>query len=133
MSTRPELRPYQVITDGSMADDITSIVTVVQKISIVSYTISWSGTSPVGTLAIQVSNDYKLRPDGTVADTGNWSSIPFNGSVAATPALTLAVSGNTGTANLASLHSCSAYAVRLFYDRSSGTGTLQAYVCGKVA
>lgn len=133
MSIRSELRPYQVIDDGNMADDVTSDVTVIQKISLISYTVSWSGSSPSGTLAIQISNDYKLGPDGSVSNAGNWSSVPFNGSGAATPALTLSVSGNTGTANLSTVHSNSAYAVRLFYDRTSGTGTLQAHICGKVA
>lgn len=132
MSIRPELRPYQVITDGNMAANITSLVTIIQKISLVSYTISWSGTSPSGTVSMQISNDYELDPTGAVKNAGNWSLLSFYNHGTAAPVTSVTVSGNTGTDELIS-SLCGAYAIRLIYTRTSGTGTLQAYVCGKVA
>lgn len=132
MSFRPELKPYQVITSGSMAGDITSLVTLIPKLSLVSYTVSWSGTAPVGTLSMQISNDYSLDSTGAVQNTGNWSALSFYNRGTAAQVTTIAVSGATGADNLVT-GLCGAYAIRLIYTRTSGTGTLQAYVCGKVA
>lgn len=132
MSFRPELKPYQVITDGNMATSLTSLVTIIQKISLVSYTVSWSGTSPSGTLSMQISNDYEIGPTGAVVNSGNWSALSFTNHGSVTPVTSITVSGNTGADDLIS-DLCGAYAIRLIYTRSSGTGTLQAYICGKVA
>lgn len=115
-----------------MAGDITSLVTLIPKLSLVSYTVSWSGTAPVGTLSMQISNDYSLDSTGAVQNTGNWSALSFYNRGTAAQVTTIAVSGATGADNLVT-GLCGAYAIRLIYTRTSGTGTLQAYVCGKVA
>jgi len=130
MSQRSEIRPYQVITNGNVAGTITSLVTIIQKVSLVNYTFSWSGTTPVGTLKIQVSNDYAVDATGTVSNTGNWSDVSFTTGTGT--AASVAVSGNTGTTTINS-PLLGAYAIRAVYTASSGTGTLQGYVCGKVA
>ncbi len=130
MSIRSELRPYQVLTDSLITADKTSLVTIIQKISLVSYTYSWTGTSPVGTLKVEVSNDYSIDAQGNVSNAGHWSSVAFLAGTAT--ALTVAVSGNTGSTNIV-LPLCGAYAVRTVYTFSSGTGILQAWICGKVS
>lgn len=130
MSIRSELRPYKVISDGDITGNITSLPTVIQKISLVTYTYSWSGSSPLGTLAVQVSNDYSLDCQGNVANAGNWSAIPFLVSTAT--ALSLALSGSPGAANI-TIPLCGAYAIRTIFIATSGSGTLQAYICGKVS
>lgn len=127
---RSEIRPYQVLVSASMAADATSAVTIVQKVSLVSYTFSWSGTAPVGTLKIQVSNDYSIDAQGNVSSAGNWSDVSFTTGTGT--AASVAVSGTTGTTNINS-PLIGSYAIRAVYTRTSGTGTLQGYVCGKVA
>lgn len=130
MSTRPEIRPIQVITNGDMSGSLTSLVTVIPKISMLSYSFSWAGTSPVGTLKVQVSNDYALNADGTVQAAGTWNTLTFslNGSaVSSAP-----VSGNSGVGFI-DIGQTGAYAVRTLYTFTSGVGTLQAWLNGKVA
>jgi len=132
MSLRPQLQPYQVITSGNMAltDGITSLVTLIPNFSLVSYTYSWSGSSPVGTVKVQVSNDYALDAVGVVARAGNWADVSFlRGSATAS---SVALSGSSGSDGIV-LPLVGAYAIRLVYTRTSGTGTLQAYICAKVA
>lgn len=131
MSIRSELRPYQVITSGNLAGTITSSVTVIQKLSLISYTYNWSdGSSPVGTLKVQVSNDYSIDAQGAVANAGNWSDVSFLDGTGTVKSI--ALSGTTGSANI-QLPLCGAYAIRTVYTATSGTGTLQAWICGKVS
>lgn len=131
MSTRPHLAPYQVITNGDMSlTSITSSVTIIQKISMLSYSYSWAGTTPVGTIIVQVSNDYSLNADGTVHNSGTWNTLTLN--VGGTPATSIAVSGNTGT-GFVDIDQLGAYAIRTVYTKGSGIGTLQAYINGKVS
>lgn len=129
MATRPNLRPDYVIEDGNMAGSLTSEVTVLQALTVGSYTYSWSGTTPIGTVSVQISNDYSLNPDGTVNNAGTWNTIYFtlNGSTVVNSA---PVTGNTGVGVIE--WSTGAYAIKTLYTRTSGTGTLQAVINGKV-
>lgn len=131
MSTRSNLATYPVIVNGDMsAATITSAVTVLNTLTIGAYQYSWSGTAPIGTIAVQVSNDYALNAAGAVLNAGTWTTIYFqlNGSsiVNAAP-----VSGNTGTGIIE--WSTGAQAIRTVYTKTSGTGTLQATIKAKVA
>jgi hypothetical protein len=120
MSSRTVLRPYQVITNGNMASNITSEVTVLQSLSKISYDLSWSGSSPVGTASLQVSNTYSLDPNGNVDNVGDWQTVT-----------TSSISGNTGTGFIDAI--TGAYATRVIYTATSGTGTLNATVAGKTS
>lgn len=124
MSSRPQFNPYSVITDGSMAGSLTSKVTIIQKLSLVSYSCHWTGTAPVGAISVQVSNDYEQNVDGTVKNAGNWDTLPLSA-----PA---GVTGSTGDGFI-DVYATAAYAIRLLYTRTSGTGTLNVVVSGKVA
>ena len=130
MSTRTRFAPYSVITNQSMAADITSAATVLQSITGVSYALSWSGSTPVGTAAVQVSNDYALNPDGSVHNAGTWTTIELslNGSAVSS----IPITGNTGSGFI-DVEKTMAYAIRLFYDATSGSGTLNAVIMGKVS
>ncbi len=146
MSTRTKINPQAIIgnngntaatrgTAAAAADmsqtSITSDVTILGSCTGCSFDISWTGTSPVGTIAFEVSNTYVLNPDGrTVKNAGNWTPIYIL--VNGTPAANIAISGNTGTAfcNIADIE---AYAIRSVYTKGSGVGTLQATINGKVS
>lgn len=130
MSTRTVLRPHPVIVNGDMSGDLVSDVTILQSLSGASYEISWSGSSPVGTVSVQVSDTYSLNPDGTEANAGIWTSVYMN--VNGVASQTIAVSVNTGSI-FADVTKTIAYAIRVIYTRVSGTGTMQATVSGKVA
>lgn len=130
MSTRSNLRPQAVITNGDMSlASITSNPTILQSLTVGSYSYSWAGTAPVGTVAIQVSNDYSLNSNGTVKNAGTWITITvfYNGAfVQSVP-----VSGNSGEGLID--WSTGAYAIRTVYTKTSGIGTLQSIFNGKVS
>lgn len=125
MSSRPQLDPSSVITNGDMsAATIISLPTVTQKLSMLSYDISWAGTAPVGVITVQVSNSYKQNADGTVKNAGSWTTLTLSSSTA--------VSGATGNGFI-DVDATAAYAIRLVYTKTSGTGLLNVIACGKVS
>lgn len=130
MSTRTGLRPQRVLTAASMAGSLISLPTILQSLSKASYALSWSGTSPVGTVSVQGSNDYALNPDGTVQNSGTWTALTL--SVAGVPSTTVAISGNTGS-GIIDIVDTALYAIRLIYTFGSGTGSLTVFFNGKVA
>jgi hypothetical protein len=74
-------------------------------------------------MTVQVSNSYSENVDGSVRNAGNWTTLPFG-----TPAT---VNVNTGSGFI-EIDASGSYAIRLVYTRTSGTGTMQAIVNGKV-
>lgn len=123
MSSRPQISSYTVVSAGNMASNITSPVTIIDKLSMVSYSYSWSGTSPSGTVFVDFSNDYQQTPTGVVIGTPTWNQAPLSNSTT--------VSGNTGTGFI-DMDGCSAYAVRTRYVANSGTGTMTITLNSKV-
>lgn len=130
MSTRTGLRPQKVITAGSMAGNLTSSPTILQSLTKASYALSWAGTTPVGTVSVQGSNDYALNPDGTVQNSGTWSTLTLQ--VSGYSTTTVAITGNTGS-GIIDLVETAIYALRLIYTAGSGTGALTVYFNGKVS
>lgn len=123
MSSRPFLKPFSVVANGDMSQaSVTSAPTIINYVSGVSYDITWTGT-PTGSFSVQVSNTYSENPDGSVRNAGNWANVIIS------PAVNAAGSDDNAIINLAGLET---YAVRLVYTRSSGSGTLNAVICGKV-
>lgn len=130
MSTRPRLAPVTLPTIDMSLTSTASSPTILQGLSMVNYALSWTGTSPVGTIALEFSDDYAINPDGTVHNAGTWNIAPFdvNGAIATSAAIT----GNTGN-GMIDIFSTGAYASRLLYTKGSGIGTLTIIVTGKVA
>lgn len=131
MASRPQIEQFSAILNGDMSQaSLTSTVSVIPTITRIGYSFSWSGSSPVGAVSIQLSNDYSLNPGGTVYNAGTWTtySFPYAGS----NVTSVAVSGNTGTLFI-NLVDIAAYAIRAVYTKTSGTGTLQCLMTGKVA
>ncbi len=130
MSSRTVLRPHPVIVNGDMsATSITSEVTLLQSLSKPSYEFSWTGSTPVGTITVQVSNSYSAQ-GSTVLNAGNWTTIPVqmaDGSIVTS----IPVTGNTGSGIIDLI--TAVYAIRVVYTKTSGTGTLQAIISGKIS
>lgn len=107
-----------------MSSNIISAVTVIQNTSMISYDISWTGTAPVGVMSVQVSNTYTQNADGSVRNAGNWTTLTLTSPPS--------VSGSTGNGFIdVALTGC--FAIRLVYTRTSGTGTMNATINGKVS
>lgn len=136
MSTRTALRPQTVVPSpqgspangASMAADITSAPTLLQSLSMVNYAVTWTGTTPVGTISVEASNDCVVSAGGGVSS-GTWNPLPLDLNGATVTAIPL--TGNTGN-GMIDIDGLAAYAVRLKYTYTSGTGTLNAVVTGKV-
>ena len=129
MSTRTALRPQVVINAGDMSGNLTSQPTILSSMSMASYSLSWAGVAPVGTASVQVSNDFSLNASGQVENPGTWTTLVLlvNGA----PSKTIPVSGNSDTAFI-DVDQTAAYAIRLIYTATSGTGSLTAVIVGKV-
>lgn len=123
MSSRPQFNPYPTIINGDMADDITSEVTIIQKLTGISFSYVWAGTAPAGEIVVEVSDDYTQNADGTVRDPGTWNQCPLSA-----PTF---VSGDTGTGFI-DMAGCMAFAIRTRYISDSGDGILNSIIVAKV-
>lgn len=82
----------------------------------------WSGTTPVGTVTIEVSNDHQEN-GGVVTNAGTWTAM--------TSPAQLAVSGNTGN-GLQECNNRSFAWVRVNFAKTSGTFTaMDCYFNGR--
>jgi hypothetical protein len=124
MSSRPQFNPYPVIINGNLSGTIVSAVTIIQKLSLVSYSMSWTGASPVGVISVEVSNDYTQNGQGTVLNPGTWNTLPLSAPTA--------VTGNSGVGFI-DLDANAGFAMRLRYTAVSGSGTINAFVNAKVS
>lgn len=113
-----------------MAGNLISLPTILQSLTKIAYALSWTGSTPVGSASIQFSNDYSLNPNGTVNNTGTWTTAEL--SVNGAASTLVPVTGNTGTAFI-DIDVTGAYASRLIYTAGSGTGSLNVIVNGKVS
>ncbi len=130
MSTRTTIRPNTVIAAGDMsAATVTSTATILQSITSLNYAVTWTGTTPIGVLAVQASDDYQAN-GSHVTNAGTWNTVPLNLSGASVTSIP--ITGNTGN-GMIDIDGIAAYAVRLLYTKTSGTGTIVAVVTGKVA
>lgn len=113
---------------NSMAGNIISLPVIILDLYALSYGLSWSGSSPVGTVSVQGSNDYSQNAEGAVQNAGTWNTLTLNyGGSAVT---TVPISGNTGN-GLIDLVATGVYAIRLIYTATSGTGNLVVTMVAK--
>lgn len=122
MSSRLFLKPTLVVTNGNMASSITSTVTILNQISMISYDIKWTG-APTGAFSVEVSNTYEENVDGSVRSAGNWTPLVLTSPVNAVG------SPDNGFIDVVLT---AGYSIRLVYTATSGTGTLNAKIAGKV-
>lgn len=116
--------PQQVLKDGDMSlSSLTTSYTNIQGLDNVGYQVVFTG-APVGTFSVQISADYQpgKSPNSNPINAGNWITLPLS------PAITASGSGDAAFIDLNQL---GAPWIRLVYTKTSGTGTLQAYVMAK--
>lgn len=114
--------PQPVITNGDMSGDLVSMVSIIDQLVMVSYSIVWTGASPAGNISVEVSDDYSQNTDGSVRNAGTWNTLPLS---APTP-----VSGNSDHGFI-DIDAHAGYAIRLAYTSTSGTGIMNVIVMGK--
>jgi hypothetical protein len=129
MSDRPFLKPNTVIpiiNGVSMASSITGTPQMIQTLPGMSYDIVWTGT-PTGTFQVQVSNTYQQASDGTVIAAGNWTTLPTSAFTGTYP-----VPSGSASNGFIDVVGTEAYAVRLVYTASGGSGNLTVVASAKV-
>ncbi len=110
MALKNIIKPYHLLVDGDMSSDVTSDSVDVTYSDNVGLQLIFTGT-PTGNFYVQ----------GTI-DESNWSNLAFD----ATP--TAAGAADTHLLNMSLIPYKK---IRLFYDRTSGSGTLNVYVMAK--
>jgi hypothetical protein len=104
----------KIVDAGSMGADITSDAVLIDQLYGFSLQSIYTG-SPVGDLIFQVSNDDVTIPSQVV----NWNNLASAVAIAA-----------VGT-NLQNFIGTNYKWLRVFFDRTSGTGSLTVTLCGK--
>jgi len=112
------LQPYAIIADGDMSNDLVSEPTNVQYLDRLAIQLIWTD-SPVGDFAVETSLNYN-----PLLNAGDWTAYSFSPSPAATGAADSIFIDLTVT---------SAPYLRVSYTATSGAGTLQAYISGKMS
>lgn len=115
------LNPVHIITAQSLGTSTTSAPVEVKLQDNIGVQLHWTG-APVGAFTFQVSMDYRQDQEGNVVNAGNWVTMPVSPAIAA--------AGSADDAYV-DLNQISAPYMRIVYTRTSGTGTLDAYVNGK--
>jgi hypothetical protein len=128
MSSRPLLKPQQVMTDVVADQNRTSLVTNINMVSMVSYTVFWEN-GVTGDFSVEVCNDY-VAPIGVQnydLDNGHWVPLTLSTPVSA--------AGTADSALIDVVLTASCYVRLVFTDTSGGmgTGTINAWLAGKVA
>jgi hypothetical protein len=117
MAGKDKLPVYQTIAAGDMSGSLTSKVSDISGFDNVAVQLVWTGT-PTGTFAVQGSLDYNPQ-----LATGTWTALTLSSSPAA-----------AGSASnvLLDLNQLSFPWIRVVYTAVSGSGTLNAYIAGKM-
>lgn len=115
------LAPVHIISAVSMGATITSNAVEIKLQDNIGVQLIWTGT-PTGDFSIQVSNNHLEDINGNIKVAGNWTAITLSPTVPA--------EGASGDAYINITEIAAPY-IRIVYTRTSGTGTLDAYVVGK--
>ncbi len=115
---------------NSMATNITSSPFILGEQAGCSFSFSWIGSTPIGVISVQASNDYSATAiTGRPANAGTWNTLTLNYNGSAVTSIP--VTGNTGN-GLIDVTITAVYAIRVVYTATSGTGNLTALLFCKV-
>lgn len=129
---KSNLKQFKVVSAGNMAlTSITSPVTAIEQLDNLGVQFNWTG-SPVGTFQVQVSADYAQDTQGNVTNTGNWVAVPLNYLLSGVSTSATTVPTSAGSPIYLDLNQLSAPWMRSVYTKSSGTGSVDMWVTGKM-
>ncbi len=118
------LTKYQIVTAGDQSQaTVASTVTTIEFMDNIGIQVNILTGTASGTFDVQVSADH-VEINGNVKTIGNWISIgsPYTATV---------TSGSPANIYF-DLNQLSSPYVRLLWTKSSGTGTFDAFICGKM-
>lgn len=132
MSRKNNLQRYHVFDDVSMGASVTqSPVTSIAYLDNIGAQFNWTGAG-VGTFSVEVSADYMQDFNGNISDPGNWTPLTFTYWDGAAFVTDTSIPTSVGSPIYLDLAFLSAPWIRLVYTRTSGTGTLNAWLTGKM-
>jgi len=117
------LRKFKIVSAASMAADVTSSVTNIQFLDNIGIQVNVLSGTPTGTLQVQVSADHEQDTEGNVIVAGNWVDL-----VPAQQAITAGAPAQT----YFDLNQLSAPWIRLKYNHTSGSGSMDAFITAKM-
>ena len=124
---KSNLKQFNTIANGDMSlPTITSAVTNIEFLDNIGVQLEWSG-APVGIFQIQVSIDYNQDSFGNVLNAGTWVPIIFPSPISGSDIPT-----SSGSPIYIDMNQLSAPWIRVVYNGASGTGTLNAWIAGKM-
>lgn len=109
------IKPFKLFSAVALTANQTSKITDISRLDNVGILISWGGTSPVGTVFVDVAS-YNEN------EATNWQPLDFGA--------TIAISGNSGTHQI-NINQNPFTQLRLRYVFASGTGTMDAVITAK--
>ena len=116
MGRKNVVKSFDMIDSADMSGNITSSTTDVINLDKASIYISWSGTSPVGTIVVEATNSDPVDSQSV------WREVNMGA--------TISVSGNSGSHDLI-FTELPFRAIRLVYTATSGSGDLDATISAK--
>lgn len=112
MGRKNRIEPFAALKNVDISTDQTGSVSDIGHLDNVCYLIYWSGTTPVGTLIIECTND-----DPKTVSSPRWVQLDFGSAIV--------ISGNSGD-HLINIAQAPFNFIRPRYAKTSGTGTLNA-------
>lgn len=116
------LKVFQSITNASMAADVTSTVTSIQFLDNIGIQLNFTTSDAIGTFIVQISADHAQDAQGNVTNAGHWVDLVLD---------PVPVAAGATDSIYIDINQTSSPFIRVLYDRTSGTGTLNAYIVAK--
>lgn len=118
MGRKNVIKTHRIFDAQSIASTVTSDITNVINLDQASIFISWTGSSPVGVLTVEATND---DPSQNIP-VATWRSLDFGSAIN--------ISGNSGSHDLI-FNELPFAAIRIKYTATSGAGNLTATISAK--
>lgn len=123
MSRKNNLLSYKLISAGDMSGNLASPATNIQFLDNIGIQANVVSGTPTGVLQVQVSADYLEDNNHNILNAGHWVSL--------TPAQQSLTAGAPAQTYF-DLNQLSSPWVRLIYTRTSGSGSLDAFITAKM-
>lgn len=119
---KSSIKRTKIVSAGSLAANLQSPATEISFLDNVFYQCNITGATAAGTLKVQTSNDYQeIEPTRDIVNPGTWVDLPGMSATIAGP--------DTVDFDINQIGSC---AIRIAFVQTSGTGSIDIYVSGKM-
>lgn len=108
---------YKMLDEADLTLTTTSNLTEVSNLDKASIHIVWSGTSPIGTIIVESTNDSASNPQAV------WREVNFGSAIE--------ITGNSGDHDIV-FNELPFNAIRIKYVPTSGSGTINAALSASV-